>query len=364
MFGKVPRRRAAVGPRAVLPAGADEPRGRTVEADSFEDQGDLQMQPPPRGHAAELVPAAPFMTRQQQLHRENRENRENTVMRSETTTGTYPSSDLHVESMGRRHAGGARARLAGHRRPRSGRPSDRSPTRAFACWCPTAAATGAAPRPTGEDFLRDAEDIAELMGDGAHLVGHSYGGLGAMFAAARRPEATLSLTLLEPARIRAGPGPPRRAGARRRRARACGTRTSPTSEWVVRLPEGGRQRSRRVPARVPRRRGAARAGVPPRPADLVRRPAAGRAGGRRRSPSSSCPAATAPGSTPSATTSPSGSAPPGRWSRAPATRSSSPATPINDTSAGALAHNAVDAARRKTREQVRIPAEAARATPG
>lgn len=50
---------------------------------------------------------------------------------------------------------------------------------------------------TGEDFLADADDIVELMGAGAHLVGHSYGGLGAMLAAARHPERTLSLTLLE-----------------------------------------------------------------------------------------------------------------------------------------------------------------------
>ena len=50
----------------------------------------------------------------------------------------------------------------------------------------------------GEDFLQDARDIAELMGDGAHLVGHSYGGLGALVAASLRPEATLSLALLEP----------------------------------------------------------------------------------------------------------------------------------------------------------------------
>ena len=57
---------------------------------------------------------------------------------------------------------------------------------------------GRSPMARGEDFLRDAEDIADLMGDGAHLVGHSYGGLGALFAAARRPEATRSLTLLEP----------------------------------------------------------------------------------------------------------------------------------------------------------------------
>jgi pimeloyl-ACP methyl ester carboxylesterase len=58
---------------------------------------------------------------------------------------------------------------------------------------------GGSPAASGEDFIVDAVDIAELLGDGAHLVGHSYGGLGAILAAARRPAATLSLTLLEPA---------------------------------------------------------------------------------------------------------------------------------------------------------------------
>jgi pimeloyl-ACP methyl ester carboxylesterase len=67
---------------------------------------------------------------------------------------------------------------------------------------------GRSPAAEGEDFVRDAEDIAELMGDGAHLVGHSYGGLGALFAAARRPEATLSLTLLEPATLALGQNHP------------------------------------------------------------------------------------------------------------------------------------------------------------
>ena len=57
---------------------------------------------------------------------------------------------------------------------------------------------GRSPSAEGEDFLRDADDIVDLMGDGAHLVGHSYGGLGVLFAAARRLDATLSLTLLEP----------------------------------------------------------------------------------------------------------------------------------------------------------------------
>lgn len=58
---------------------------------------------------------------------------------------------------------------------------------------------GQSPAAAGDDFLADADDIAALLGDGAHLVGHSYGGLGAMLAAARRPDAVLSLTLLEPA---------------------------------------------------------------------------------------------------------------------------------------------------------------------
>src|SRR4051794_36370030 len=40
---------------------------------------------------------------------------------------------------------------------------------------------------------RDAADIAELLGDGAHLVGLSYGGVGSLLAAAARPEAVRSL---------------------------------------------------------------------------------------------------------------------------------------------------------------------------
>lgn len=48
-----------------------------------------------------------------------------------------------------------------------------------------------------EDFLADADDVVELLEGGAHLVGHSYGGLGALLAAARRPDLVRSLTLLE-----------------------------------------------------------------------------------------------------------------------------------------------------------------------
>jgi pimeloyl-ACP methyl ester carboxylesterase len=48
------------------------------------------------------------------------------------------------------------------------------------------------------DYERDAEDIAELLGEGAHLVGESYGAVGSLLAAGLRPEAVLSLTVIEP----------------------------------------------------------------------------------------------------------------------------------------------------------------------
>ena len=55
------------------------------------------------------------------------------------------------------------------------------------------------PPEAGSDFDVDAGDIAELLDEGAHLVGHSYGGLVALLAAARRPDAVHSLCLFEPA---------------------------------------------------------------------------------------------------------------------------------------------------------------------
>jgi pimeloyl-ACP methyl ester carboxylesterase len=86
----------------------------------------------------------------------------------------------------------------------------------------------------GEDFLRDADDIAELMGDGAHLVGHSYGGLGVLAAAARRPDATLSITLLEPAVFTLGEDNP--AGrAFVADIRALWNQDLPDDEWVIRF---------------------------------------------------------------------------------------------------------------------------------
>ena len=95
---------------------------------------------------------------------------------------------------------------------------------------------GQSPVAEGEDFLRDAHDIAALMGDGAHLVGHSYGGLGALFAAARRPDATLSLALLEPAVFALGLHQHHLAArALAHEVRALWDQDLPNEDWVIRF---------------------------------------------------------------------------------------------------------------------------------
>ena len=50
-----------------------------------------------------------------------------------------------------------------------------------------------------DDAVADAEWVVDLLGGKAHLVGHSFGGVVALAAAARCPEAVQSLTLIEPA---------------------------------------------------------------------------------------------------------------------------------------------------------------------
>jgi pimeloyl-ACP methyl ester carboxylesterase len=56
------------------------------------------------------------------------------------------------------------------------------------------------PAPEGrQDFEVDAADLAPLLDSRPHVVAHSYGGVGASIAAARRPAQVRSLTLIEPA---------------------------------------------------------------------------------------------------------------------------------------------------------------------
>lgn len=58
---------------------------------------------------------------------------------------------------------------------------------------------GFPPSPPGEhDFDVDADDIAPLLDGRPHLVAHSYGALGTLIAATRRPADVRSLTIIEP----------------------------------------------------------------------------------------------------------------------------------------------------------------------
>ena len=93
---------------------------------------------------------------------------------------------------------------------------------------------GRSPVADGEDFLRDADDIADVMSDGAHLVGHSYGGLGVLFAAARRPDATFSVTLLEPGAFALGQHHPA-ARSLLEDVRRLWDHDLPDEDWVIRF---------------------------------------------------------------------------------------------------------------------------------
>ena len=108
--------------------------------------------------------------------------------------------------------------------------------RGFQLIVPDRRGYGRSPAAVGEDFLVDTDDLVELMSTGAHLVGHSYGGVSAMMAAARRPEATLSLTVLEgPAASLAQHDPAWRALADE--VRHHWNRDMADDEWVVRFLE-------------------------------------------------------------------------------------------------------------------------------
>ena len=67
---------------------------------------------------------------------------------------------------------------------------------------------GASPPLERNDFQVEAPMFAELLGEGAHLVGHSYGAVIALLAAAERPNAIRSLTVSEPGCLRVAEGTP------------------------------------------------------------------------------------------------------------------------------------------------------------
>ena len=58
------------------------------------------------------------------------------------------------------------------------------------------------------DFEQQAEELAPLLEDGAHVVGHSYGGVISMLMAARHPDRVRSLAVSEPPAFGVAAGDP------------------------------------------------------------------------------------------------------------------------------------------------------------
>jgi pimeloyl-ACP methyl ester carboxylesterase len=92
---------------------------------------------------------------------------------------------------------------------------------------------GASPDVDRSDPHVDAADVAELVGTGAHLVGHSYGAVVAMLAAAMRPGRVRSLALIEPSAHRAAARHPAVAAAlQRMRSSVARAQETTPKEWL------------------------------------------------------------------------------------------------------------------------------------
>lgn len=89
----------------------------------------------------------------------------------------------------------------------------------------------------GEDAQVDAPLVAQLLGDGAHLVGQSSGAVAALLAAARRPEAVRSLTLSEPPIFQLAPDSPAARAMQRDLERLLDSDPGDDVAWLRRFVE-------------------------------------------------------------------------------------------------------------------------------
>jgi pimeloyl-ACP methyl ester carboxylesterase len=105
---------------------------------------------------------------------------------------------------------------------------------------------GASPPLPRGDFEVEARLFADLLGDGAHLVGHSYGAVIALLAAAARPQAVLSLTVSEPGALKLA-GTPEGERMIADGARLFAARDSIAADAFLRLFRSGAGSSRATP---------------------------------------------------------------------------------------------------------------------
>jgi pimeloyl-ACP methyl ester carboxylesterase len=110
---------------------------------------------------------------------------------------------------------------------------------------------GGSPPLERNDFEVEAPMLAELLGNGAHLVGHSYGAVIALLAAAERPEAVRSLTVSEPGCLRVAAGNPEVDEMIANGKRLFAHAPSIPSEDFLRLFRGGAGSAYWTPEQVP-----------------------------------------------------------------------------------------------------------------
>ncbi len=117
-----------------------------------------------------------------------------------------PCTDLDVEVLG---AGPPVLLLHGSVLGRRTWQAQRELARHWTLTMPHRPGFGASPPLARGDFEQEAPLFAGLLGDGAHLVGHSYGAVTALYLAALRPRAVRSLVISEPGCLRVAAGDPR-----------------------------------------------------------------------------------------------------------------------------------------------------------
>jgi pimeloyl-ACP methyl ester carboxylesterase len=110
---------------------------------------------------------------------------------------------------------------------------------------------GESPPLERNDFEVEAPMFAELLRDGAHLVGHSYGAVIALLAAAERPEAVRSLTVSEPGSLRVAEGTPEVDEMIANGELLFENASSIPSEEFLRLFRGGAGSAYGTPAQLP-----------------------------------------------------------------------------------------------------------------
>jgi pimeloyl-ACP methyl ester carboxylesterase len=110
---------------------------------------------------------------------------------------------------------------------------------------------GASPPLERGDFELEAPLFAELLGEGAHLVGHSYGAVIALHVAALRPGAVRSLTISEPGCLAVARDDPAVARMIEGGRRLYGARDAVSAEAFLRLFREGANSARQTPEELP-----------------------------------------------------------------------------------------------------------------